>query len=168
MINVQAGQYLYIGSAMALKGSTCLARRLLRHASRCGLGSPHAIRDDMMREFSLRGLTGAELQAPVRKTLRWNVDHLLDKPSVNLIAVYIVRCKQELESKIGDLLEDDSATVVFEQGLGANDRPGQRTLGLEIVLGRFYSIAPREFLVALPSPGIIRHPRRDALQRSLN
>ena len=124
MINVQSGEYLYIGSAMGLTGSTCLAKRLLRHASRCGAGSPHAIREDMLNEFSQCGLASAELQAPVRKTLRWNVDHLLDKPSVDLIAVYVVRCDQKLESKIGDLLENDSATVVFEKGLGANDRPG--------------------------------------------
>jgi len=128
VINVHAGEYLYIGSAMAIRGSTCLAKRLLRHASRCGTGSPHTIREDMLNEFSQRGLANTELRVPIHKTLRWNVDHLLDNSSVDLSAVYVVRCDQILESKIGDLLENDSATVVFEKGLGANDRPGHTYL----------------------------------------
>ena len=40
LIEVQAGNYAYIGSAMAMQGSTCLAKRLLRHATRSGDDSP--------------------------------------------------------------------------------------------------------------------------------
>lgn len=128
VIDVPAGEYVYIGSAMAVQGSTCLANRLLRHASRSGTGSPHLIREDMLTGFSVQGLAGSNLRTPANKTLRWNVDHLLDNSSVDLIAVYVVRCNKVLESQIGDLLENDGATVVIEKGLGANDRPGHTYL----------------------------------------
>jgi hypothetical protein len=39
LIDVRPGTYVYIGSAMAKQGATCLAKRLLRHATRSGSGA---------------------------------------------------------------------------------------------------------------------------------
>lgn len=51
MIDVRSGDYAYIGSAMAKQGATCLAKRLLRHATRSGSNAPHTIRAAMLSEF---------------------------------------------------------------------------------------------------------------------
>lgn len=128
LINVQPGEYAYIGSAMAQRGATCLARRLVRHATRSGQKRPHAIRATMLKEFPVWGLADDNLSAPESKSLRWNVDHLLDRTTVELQSAYAVRSPWRIENKIGDLLEGDPCTVVFEKGLGANDRPGSTYL----------------------------------------
>lgn len=128
LITVPPGEYLYVGSAMAKQGSTCLARRLLRHASRSEEKTAHSIRKTMLGQFPKMGLSDLALKAPASKTLRWNVDHLLDRPEVELVAAYLIRCPVELEPAIGDMLEDDAHTKVIQKGLGANDRPGSTCL----------------------------------------
>ena len=128
LVDVLPGNYAYTGSAMAMQGSTCLSRRLLRHASRSDGCPPHPIRKSMLAEFPQVGLAKLDVQAPRKKTLRWNVDHLLDLPFAHLASVYVVRSALSLESAIADMLEGDSTTVVFEKGLGARDRPGHTHL----------------------------------------
>lgn len=128
LIDVRPGSYAYIGSAMAQQGATCLAKRLLRHATRTGEKPPHAIRDAMLSDFPLVGLADSALQPPPRKTLRWNVDHLLDASGAELVAAYVIRSSQNLEPLVGDMLEADRHTVVFERGLGAHDRRGSTYL----------------------------------------
>jgi len=128
LIDMQPGEVLYIGSAMALKGPSCLANRLRRHATRTVSSKPHAIRTAMLREFPQVGLAKRDFAAPAGKTLHWNIDYLLEKPSVELVSVYLIRSEKKLESQIGDMLENDSATAVIEKGLGANDRSGHTYL----------------------------------------
>ena len=82
----------------------------------------------MLSEFPTIGLAEVDLQPPERKTLRWNVDHLLDTSSADLVSAHVVRCSFKLEPDIGDMLEADPSTVVFERGLGAGDRPGSTYL----------------------------------------
>ncbi len=128
LIEVPPGECAYVGSAMALKGSTCLAKRLLRHATRTGSQDPHLIRETMLDEFPQQGLSDGNLQPPDGKTLRWNVDHLLDASVAELVRAYVVRSPLALEPAIGDMLESDPQTIVFVKGLGANDRPGSTYL----------------------------------------
>lgn len=122
------GDYCYIGSALNDKGATCLAKRLVRHACRLGDNPPHSIRLTMLAEFPRRGLCDGDLEPTNPKKPKWNVDYLLDNPSVELVAVYIIRSPQRIEAEVGKWLEDDPMTVVFEPGLGANDIPGNTHL----------------------------------------
>lgn len=128
VVDVESGDYVYVGSAMASRGSTCLSRRLVRHASRSDAGQPHLIRNQMLRKFPAQGLCSADLLPPTEKSLRWNVDHLLDQPKVELVAAYIVRNRTRLEPAIADMIEADPTTIAFEPGLGASDRPGHTHL----------------------------------------
>jgi len=127
-IHLEAGDYLYVGSALALKGATCLARRLVRHATRTGAQPPHPIRAAMQTEFKRLGLGCDDLLPKNGKTLRWNVDHLLDQPDAELVAVIAIRSPLRLEGELGKLLASDPATVIFEPGLGANDIKGSTHL----------------------------------------
>jgi len=82
----------------------------------------------MLEMFRENGMGDFNLQPPEQKSLRWNVDHILDHGTVHLKAVYAIRTATKLEPIIGDMVEDDPHTVVFEKGLGANDRPGSTYL----------------------------------------
>ena len=126
-IRCPAGSYLYTGSAMAQQGSSCLAKRLLRHASRTQ-GRPHRIRSKMVKQFPLIGLADETIKPPTQKKFRWNIDHLLELETARLAAVYPVRSSVRMEPHIGDLLEVDPKTEIVEEGLGANDRPGSTYL----------------------------------------
>ena len=126
-IYVPAGEYTYVGSAMRNNGSTCLARRLLRHAARTS-GQSHLIQQSMLRAFQEFGIADKEIKPPVSKNLKWNVDHMLDLPIAELKSTYILRSEIRLEPIVGDLLEADPATSIIEKGLGANDRPGSTYL----------------------------------------
>ncbi len=149
LVSVQSGAYIYTGSAMALRGSTCLANRLVRHATRTLDMPPHSIRAAMLREFPLCG-AAADLAAPAGKTLRWHVDHLLDSPSVELASAYVIRSSRDLESEIADMLEDDSATTVFEKGLGARDRLGHTHLLQVHADDAWWDAIPHRILSNLP------------------
>lgn len=123
IITVDAGEYSYVGSAL-----NSLARRLVKHATRLGDHRPQPIRDVMLREFPKAGWPDRRLMAPNEKRPFYNVDHLLDQPSVSLVGAYLVRFPNRAEASIGKFLEIDPATVAFEPGLGANDIPGNTHL----------------------------------------
>ena len=78
LVELRAGEYAYVGSALSLPGSTSLARRLVRHATRSADKAPHAIRDAMLERFTAIGLTTGDLLPRGPKRLHWNIDHLLD------------------------------------------------------------------------------------------
>jgi Uri superfamily endonuclease len=82
----------------------------------------------MCVEFTRISLGSGDLRPRNGKRLRWNVDHLLDQHTVELIGVYVIRSALRLEGDVAKLLELDPATVVFERGLGANDIPGNTHL----------------------------------------
>lgn len=128
VITVSPGQYAYVGSALGVRGSTCLARRLLRHATRLGDHPPHDIRDEMLADFLRVGLHAPGLACPAFKKPKWNIDHLLNELSVELVGAYLIRSPLRIEAELGKFIENDPMSVVFEPGLGANDIPGNTHL----------------------------------------
>jgi Uri superfamily endonuclease len=127
-ICLEAGEYAYIGSALAGMGATCLGQRLIRHATRLGDRPPHTIRILMLEEFNRIRLCHHELRPPSAKKPRWHVDYLLNDLSVDLTGVIAVRHPTRIEPQLGKLLVADPRTVVFERGLGAMDVPGNTHL----------------------------------------
>ena len=128
LISLPAGEYAYVGSALSEKGSTSLARRLIRHATRSGGQRPHYIREEMMRRFFECSLGNGNLLPKRGKTLFWNIDFLLDLDSAEIVSVYVIRSPKRLESMLAKQLERNSHTQVIERGLGANDVPGNTHL----------------------------------------
>jgi Uri superfamily endonuclease len=124
LIEVPAGEYAYVGSALAERGGVSLARRLVRHATRTGTQAPHPIRDEMLVLFPSLGLGEGRLLPRNGKHLFWNIDHLLDREEAELIGACLLRSPRRLERELGQLLEHDPNTEVIEKGLGANDVPG--------------------------------------------
>ena len=64
LVELGAGEYAYVGSALSLQGSTSLAslaRRLVRHATRSADKAPHAIRAAMLERFTAIGLATGDL-----------------------------------------------------------------------------------------------------------
>jgi len=143
VISLQPGSYIYIGSALADIGATCLARRLVRHASRTGAKPPHVIRDHLVAEFQRVGLGQGDLVPMAGKHLRWNIDHFLDHECVELVGACVIRSPRRIEREVGQLLQDDPATVVFERGVGANDLAGNTHL-LRVESETFWSELPRK------------------------
>ena len=128
LISFPAGDYIYIGSALSEKGSTSLARRLIRHATRSTDKPPHAIREVMMIRFIECGLGPRDLLPKRSKTLHWNVDFLLDLQSADIVNILAIRSLERLENRIAKRLENDPHTEIIEPGLGANDTPGNTHL----------------------------------------
>ena len=123
LISLPAGDYTYVGSALSEKGATSLARRLVRHATRSGDKSPHAIREKMINRFAECGLGPQNPLPKSGKTLFWNVDFLLDLQSAEIVNLIAIRSPERLEHIIAGLLEHDADTEIIEKGLGANDAP---------------------------------------------
>ena len=128
LISTPAGEYAYVGSALAERGATTLARRLIRHATRSGDQHPHRIREAMLNRFAECGLGDENLLPRRGKTLHWNVDFLLDLPSAELVGISAIRSRKRLEDRLAKKLEEDPHTGVIERGLGANDVPGNTHL----------------------------------------
>lgn len=124
LITVPAGEYVYVGSALADSGAASLARRLVRHATRSAQKAPHPIRDQMLDRFATIGLGSGDLRPRRGKTLFWHVDYLLDAEVVDLSHVFIIRAPRRLEDALAQLLEDDACTSILAKGLGANDARG--------------------------------------------
>ncbi len=127
-IFLPAGDYVYVGSALAEKGAMSLARRLVRHAARSANLPPHAIRGEMIRRFTECGLGIGNLLPRRGKTLHWNIDFLLQLQSAEIVSVIVLRSPERLENRIAKQLEQDSHTQIIERGLGANDAPGSTHL----------------------------------------
>ncbi len=56
LVELRAGEYAYVSSALSLRGSTSLARRLVRHTTRSADKTPHAIRLTMLERLTAIGL----------------------------------------------------------------------------------------------------------------
>ncbi|MBM3216774.1 DUF123 domain-containing protein [Candidatus Poribacteria bacterium] len=128
LIHVPAGEYVYVGSALSSRGSTSLARRLVRHASRSGENPPHAIRDLLLTEHASLGAPTPDLLPRSGKTLFWNVDHLLDRLEAELIGIIAVRSPVRMERELALLVASDAGTTPLAKRLGANDLPGVTNL----------------------------------------
>jgi Uri superfamily endonuclease len=124
-ILVPKGDVVYVGSAMAQRGSMALARRLLRHATRHDAGNPQRIRGEMLRVFKKVGLGAADLQPPGKKKLFWNIDYLLEEEAVDLSHVVVVRTGLKLEEKLARFLEAEPNSRALAKGLGAHDSYGR-------------------------------------------
>jgi len=122
-ITVPAGDALYIGSAMGRRGSSTLALRLLRHATRTTPLPPHRIRAALLAQLQGAGMGGEHLQPPATKTCHWHVDYLLDRPEVELTHILAIRSITPLETTIARRLNADASTAVIAPGLGASDSP---------------------------------------------
>lgn len=127
-IYVPQGDVLYVGSAMAQKGSMTLARRLLRHATRCRPKRPHALRLTLLKKMIAAGLAPPNLQPPAGKKLFWNIDYLLDEETVELQQVLILRSLERLEDAVAELLLAETACQPIALGLGAHDSPASTHL----------------------------------------
>ena len=128
VIHLPFSDYLYIGSALGKKGSTSLARRLVRHATRTSDQRPHCIRSQMLEFFLNIQLSKGSLHPNTPKKLFWNIDHLLDCAQVEIIGLVSLRIEAKLEAEIGKQLELRPDTRVVEKGLGANDLRGNTHL----------------------------------------
>jgi Uri superfamily endonuclease len=121
------GVYLYIGSALKQKGSSSLAYRLVRHASRAN-GSSHLIQSKLITFFNDHKMSQSKIKAPDRKTLHWNVDYLLEKSEAEITEIILLRSSIPLESQWAFMLEKETETEIIEKGLGANDTLGETHL----------------------------------------
>ena len=123
-IQTPAGEYLYVGSALASKGGVSLARRLVRHAARTGDLPPHPIQKTFLQFFPSIQLGDGNLLPRNGKRLHWNIDHLLDRAEAELVGAVILRTRAKIERELGRLLLNDPCAAIIEKGLGANDIPG--------------------------------------------
>ncbi len=138
---VAPGDYLYVGSALAASGSTSLARRLLRHASRTDPAAPHALRANMLQIFPQIGLGPTPLRPPAGKKLRWHVDYLLEQTAVSLESVYFIRqTAVGLETAVAHFLLTLPQVAPLAVGLGSSDDPGGTHL-LRVVADRAWWLA---------------------------
>jgi len=128
LIEVPAGECVYVGSALGKRGATGLGRRLVRHASRSESQKPHLIREQLLAQFAMARLGQGNLRPKQPKRLYWNIDHLLDRPEAELTHIIAIRSQFRLEGPLGQMLEQDQHTFILEKGLGANDLPGHTHL----------------------------------------
>jgi len=128
VIHFPRSEYVYTGSALGKNGSTCLVRRLVRHATRTSDRMPHQIRPNMLDFFSNLKLATGEFIPRTPKTLYWNIDHLLNRNEVEIKGLTCLRIDDPLEEKIGKQLELRPDTNIIEKGLGANDIKGNTHL----------------------------------------
>lgn len=136
---LNAGNYLYVGSARAGQGASSLGYRLLRHATRSADAPPHAIRERLHHAIKDAGLPG---KVPAKKTCRWHIDYLLDLPHAEIAGVIAARSVSADEKRLAGLLAALPETVIPARGLGASDHPG----GTHLLLVR----AGKEWWANLP------------------
>lgn len=150
------GDYLYVGSALGQTGSTTLARRLLRHATRSGTRPPHVIRQPLQHALLRTGLGPPTLRPPRQKRLFWHIDYFLDELQTQIVRVILLRSPRRLEGMIAALLERDAHTSVLAPGLGARDDPDRtHLLYLEIHLEDWWNqfiaqLVHLDFALAFP------------------
>lgn len=118
-IEVPAGVYVYVGSARGARGSTALAGRLLRHATRSGDRPAHAIRPVLLKALAEAGLSPAV--PPRRKTLFWNIDYLLDDLRAEISGALVIRAARNLESCLARALLEEPGVAPLAARLGAHD-----------------------------------------------
>lgn len=143
-IAVPQGDYFYVGSALAQKGATSLARRLLRHASRSDAHRQQPIRQKMLDLFPQIDLGPTPLHPPTGKKLRWHVDFLLDEPAAALTAVYFIRSPLRLEELLARWLMTLSVMTPLVPGLGATDDPGGTHLVRVTAVSSWWTTFPEQ------------------------
>jgi Uri superfamily endonuclease len=126
LIILPPGDYAYVGSAMGNSGqAVCLAKRLVRHATRLGTHKPHQIRKFMLQGFpKLLRADRDKLVAAHPKKQKWHVDYALDRHDVELVGAFVISSRLRIEARLAKHLECEPGTVVFEKGAGATDVNG--------------------------------------------
>lgn len=119
LVEVRAGEYVYVGSAQGQRGSTTVASRLLRHTARTASKPPHLIQSVLADRLQSEGLEGAK---PKGKSMHWHVDYLLDLETVEISHVIAFCSKAKIEARLAAMIEAMPETIVFAPGLGASDQ----------------------------------------------
>ena len=127
-VQFAAGEYLYVGSAMGQRGSSSLARRLLRHATRSDISNPHTVRAEMLAAFTAVSLGPPHLAPPASKKQFWHIDYLLEKTAVSLQQILVIRTPNRIEQHLADWLIQQPETNIVIAGLGARDHKGSTHL----------------------------------------
>jgi Uri superfamily endonuclease len=128
LVEVAAGEYIYLGSALVRGNTPRLGQRLARHATRTAGRPPHAIRPTLLAYFTTQGLETGQLPPKKGKKLFWHIDYLLDCPEAEITHILMVYTPIPIERGLARFLEAQPETAVFEKGLGANDDPGRTHL----------------------------------------
>jgi Uri superfamily endonuclease len=119
-IPLDRGQYLYVGSALGSgRGSSPLASRLLRHASRSLDRPAHAIHGKLLGFLGAMGFKPK--RAPAGKRLHWHVDYLLDLPEAEISHIVMVMSPSRLEHQLADLVASLPGALPVADRLGAQD-----------------------------------------------
>ena len=143
-VTFEQGNYLYIGSAMAEKGPSSLAGRLMRHATRLSNRPSHAIRRLMKAQFPAFGL--GHYEPAGMKNPKWNVDWPLNEMSVRL------RARRCAEDRCGNLptarLEGRSHFIDFDPFVVRPCAPESRRRLRKLQVDR--RVAPPSHEVVLP------------------
>ncbi|MEZ4860075.1 MAG: GIY-YIG nuclease family protein [Caldilineaceae bacterium] len=120
-ILLPSGDYLYIGSALGQRGATCLAGRLLRHATRCGDSPPQIIRTALLAQLQNAGMIEDNPYWSRSKRCFWHIDYLLDQPTATLTQIIALRTSQRWEAALARYLMAEPVTSIIAPGLGASD-----------------------------------------------
>jgi len=86
-INFNLGYYIYVGSAMATKGSTNILNRVKRH-----------------------------LKNSKEKNLHWHIDYLLNSTHSKIIGLYLIPSKQKLECIMANELSKSADDSILNFG----------------------------------------------------
>jgi Uri superfamily endonuclease len=127
-VTLIAGEYGYLGSALARGQTPRLGQRVVRHTTRTGAQPPHAIRPVLLAHLEMLGMeTGRLLPRQAKKTF-WHIDYLLDCLEAEIVGVYLIPTSEALESALAGFLEAQPETEIVAKGLGASDATGHTHL----------------------------------------
>jgi Uri superfamily endonuclease len=127
-VTLTAGEYCYLGSALARGQTPRLGQRVVRHATRTGAQPPHAIRSALLVHLEMSGLEAGRLLPRQPKKTFWHIDYLLDCLEAEIIGVYLFPTSEAIESTLAGFLEARPETDVIAKGLGASDAAGHTHL----------------------------------------
>ena len=127
-VMLTAGEYGYLGSALARGQTQRLGQRVVRHATRTAGQPAHAIRPALLAHLEMWGLEAKRLLPKQAKKTFWHIDYLLDCPEAEIVAVYLIPTAEAIESVLAGFLEAQPETKIIARGLGASDDTGHTHL----------------------------------------
>ena len=120
-IYIGSGVYMYLGSAMGIRGSTSLPCRVMRHVIRSGQRPSHKIRDVLRTYLVENKLADNRIEAIRNKRLHWHVDYLLDHENSDLTHIMLLCNQYRIERYVYTVLSNKKEVEIIEPGLGASD-----------------------------------------------
>ncbi len=127
-VMLPAGEYGYLGSALARGQTPRLGQRVVRHATRTGTRPAHAIRPALLAHLEIWGLEVKRLLPKQAKKTFWHIDYLLDCSEAEIVAIYLIPTSEAIESTLAGFLEARPETKIIVRGLGASDDTGHTHL----------------------------------------